>query len=478
MSSSTIEQTRTLSDRIGQTQEELGGLEHNLRAIDREMATLAAQRDRYQLLDDACRSLDKLRELGSEELFWGTQSPAGESARRIHDARLRVESFHAELAHVEQRRESILLGIREGQEVLDILEDDLLEVQEQEELRKAEWLVDRELDDTDLLGRPQVMPWTRGGDDDRRFRKALAACLLLGVLLGSIIPLIDIPFPERNDELDVPERFAKLIRQEQPPEPLPPAVVEPVVQEQPEPEIEPEVVEEAAPVVANVPDKPEVQEAPAPAAPPQEAPPEPAKATGILAFRESFASLADNRPSARLGAQARINNAGEAAVGRSERSMVTAEGPGSSGGINIGSLSRDVGGGGGDGEPIAGVAVTRVASAIQGAGNGNSDRPLAGGAVAGRTDEEIQIVFDRYKAALYRLYNRELRNDPTLRGQMVLRLTIEPNGSVSFCAIQTSDMHAPTLEQQVAERVRTFDFGAKDVPAVTILYPIDFLPAG
>ena len=39
-------------------------------------------------------------------------------------------------------------------------------------------------------------------------------------------------------------------------------------------------------------------------------------------------------------------------------------------------------------------------------------------------------------------------------------------------------MDAPTLSTQVVGRVRTFDFGAKDgIPAVTILYPIDFLPA-
>jgi hypothetical protein len=38
-------------------------------------------------------------------------------------------------------------------------------------------------------------------------------------------------------------------------------------------------------------------------------------------------------------------------------------------------------------------------------------------------------------------------------------------------------MNAPELAQQVVERVRTFDFGAKDVAAVTIVYPIDFLPA-
>ena len=87
-------------------------------------------------------------------------------------------------------------------------------------------------------------------------------------------------------------------------------------------------------------------------------------------------------------------------------------------------------------------------------------------------------MFDRHKAALYRLYNRELRRDPTLQGQMVLRLTIEPDGSVSLCELQSTDMKAPQLSAQVVERVRTFDFGAKEgVLALTILYPIDFLPA-
>ena len=87
-------------------------------------------------------------------------------------------------------------------------------------------------------------------------------------------------------------------------------------------------------------------------------------------------------------------------------------------------------------------------------------------------------MFDRHKAALYRLYNRELRRDPTLKGQMVLRMKIEPDGSVSLCEIQSTDMNAPTLVSQVVGRVKTFDFGAKEgVPTVAILYPIDFLPA-
>jgi hypothetical protein len=199
------------------------------------------------------------------------------------------------------------------------------------------------------------------------------------------------------------------------------------------------------------------------------------KSKGILAFRDSFASSASLRPTAQLGSQARVSSAGENSVGRPQRSMVTTSAPGSSGGINLASISRDVGGGG---QGIGGVEVSRVASSI-GGGGGASGRPTSGGgAYAGRTDEEIQIVFDRYKSALYRLYNRELRKDPTLRGQLVLRMTIQPDGSVSFCQLQSSDMEAPALAQQVVDRVLTFDFGAKeDIVAMTIIYPIDFLPS-
>jgi hypothetical protein len=39
-------------------------------------------------------------------------------------------------------------------------------------------------------------------------------------------------------------------------------------------------------------------------------------------------------------------------------------------------------------------------------------------------------------------------------------------------------MDAPELSAQVVDRVRTINFGAKpEVQALTIVYPIDFLPA-
>jgi len=231
-----------------------------------------------------------------------------------------------------------------------------------------------------------------------------------------------------------------------------------------------------------------------------DAPPQPQQKVGnagILAFKDKLASIAQDKVAPRLGADARYGAADE--VGRaSSRSTLSSTTPGSSGGINTAALSRNVGGGGGGGGAggnggggggggsgggggggggMPGVAVSKATSAIASIGGG--DRPLSrGGAGPSRTDEEIQIVFDRYKASFYRLYNRELRNDPALKGQMVLRLTIEPDGSVSMCVLQSTDMKAPDLATQVVSRVKTINFGAKEgVAALTIVYPIDFLPA-
>jgi uncharacterized membrane protein YgcG len=211
-------------------------------------------------------------------------------------------------------------------------------------------------------------------------------------------------------------------------------------------------------------------------------PPEPSVGrAGILAFKEQFASIAQDEVAPRLGTSARYaatDDGGHA----SSHSALTTNSPGSSGGIDSGSLSRNVGGGGGRGGGGGGMGgpglqVARATSTIAGIGGG--DRPKAHtGLGASRTDEEIQIVFDRYKAAFYRDYNRELRRNPTLQGKMVLRLTIEPDGTVSMCQMQSSDMDSPDLVAQVLNRVRTINFGAKDgVQAVTIVYPIDFLPA-
>ena len=452
-----------LRDQVEQSERIMKVLQRDLRDIDNELDELAKRTHQYDIVLGICASLEKLEEMGAADLFWD-QANEQDSADHLRYARNKIEAFGDEIAEVENRRQTVLDKIGEQNSELDYLHYDLRDAIEREESRRNEWVVQRAANDPQY--REQVMPWARGCEEDERYRKTLGASVLLSLLLGVLISLIDLPVPDLATLQKVQDRVANLVREELPP---PPPVEAPVIPEElndPEPELAEEVAEELElfpenteePMVADV-EQPDTKEQ--------------VRTKGILAFRDSFANRANARPSAQLGSQARISKAGEDAVGRPERAMVTTSAPGSSGGINLSSISRDVGGGG---PGIEGVAVSRVASSIGGAEG--PDRPLSAGAFAGRTDEEIQIVFDRYKAALYRLYNRELRKDPTLRGQIVLRLTIEPDGTVSMCEVQSSDMNAPALSEQVVDRIRNFDFGAKEgIVAMTIIYPIDFLPA-
>jgi len=449
-----------------QSEQQLSHLEQSLRGANDELKSLAEKGHEFDVLGRICRSLEELEDLGSADLFWSSEDDSDARSEKLASAHRKIDEYGAEINRVEARRDSVLEHIGDQNKELDHLHYNLIDIVEQRETRQNEWLVEREVDE--LPNHAQVMPWARGNEEDRRFYKSLGSSLAASVFMAILVGSIAIPILERDRVIEVPERVARLVQQNRAqPQPEP----EPIFQEE-LPEPEPEELAETLPEETT----PEVSNEPAVADNPKVDTKEQVKSKGILAFRDSFASRASLRAGTQLGSHASFSNAGEDAIGRPTRAMVTTNAPGSSGGINLASISRNVGGGGGQG--IEGVQVSRVASSIGSGGNGTSDRPRSGGAFAGRTDEEIQIVFDRYKASLYRLYNRELRKNPTLRGQITLKLTIEPDGSVSFCVTQSSDMNAPMLAEQVVERVIGFDFGAKeDIVAVTIIYPIDFLPA-
>ena len=259
------------------------------------------------------------------------------------------------------------------------------------------------------------------------------------MLLALVFPMIDLPLPDADEIVELPDRIVRMMIKERP---RPPTPAREELQPKPEEQKlaqQPVEKEKPKPVVTD-----EVQPEAVAAAPA-----EPQPEQGILAFRDKLAAIKESRVSDRIGVK-HVNAADDNAAGRPERSMLTTNSPGSSGGINA-ALSRNASSGGGGGGGMKGVPVGRATSAIAAIGGG-SDRPKArSGPGLSRTDEEIQIVFDRYKASFYRLYNRELRNDPTLKGQMVLRLTIEPDGSVSMCMLQSSDMNAPELSAQVVD---------------------------
>src|SRR5260370_2535656 len=99
---------------------------------------------------------------------------------------------------------------------------------------------------------------------------------------------------------------------------------------------------------------------------------------GILAFKDKFASLAQDSVVVPVGADARHVAADD--VGRpSARSLLTGNTPGLSGGINLASLSRSVGGGGGGG----GGGGNRGGG---GGGRGARERRGGGGGGGGRRE--------------------------------------------------------------------------------------------
>ena len=443
---------------LGTQQESIDALVGNLRSLDAQLEALTTERNQHRLMHQVCDALDELSELGGAQLFWGTAEAVTTSVSQLGRVRERVVAFETRVGELEARRQSTREQINQEQYRAGLIEDELFEAQEEEEQRRQEWIVERDI--AGLHTRPLTMPWTWGGEDDRRFQKSLlgtlGVCLLLALLL-SLIRLPLAPPPEETPPEQVLHITMALPRPLPPPRlPLPPkvAVQKPIEKPTPQQARKPPTEEPVKPAVET---------------------PEPPKPAGLMAFKSQLAALADTKIDPALGAKAAVNNANSSA-GTPERAMLTTSAPGSSGGINLAAVSRGLGpGGGSERNAIQGGALTQASSGIGSAAA--ASRPVSGGPGPGRTDEEIQIVFDRHKAQLYRLYNLELRRDPTLQGKMILRLTIEPDGSVSMCMLHGSNMNAPDLAAQVVDRVKTFNFGAKVVPPVTIIYPIDFLPA-
>ena len=192
----------------------------------------------------------------------------------------------------------------------------------------------------------------------------------------------------------------------------------------------------------------------------------------FMPFAEDLAALADSDVVERVADNRLLTSSVGVAV-RNERAMITSKVGAASRGINTANMSRNTGGTG-----LGDRSTTQVSSPVAGLGQsaGGARRSGSSGK-ASRSREEIELVFDMNKGAIFALYNRALRIDPSLEGKLVLRLTIAPSGEVTFCEIVSSELGDEDLERKLVQRIRMFRFEAKDVEAITTTKPIDFFPA-
>jgi len=294
------------------------------------------------------------------------------------------------------------------------------------------------------------LPWTANEDQERRFRRMLAVAIAAWLVLAIVTQLM--PAPERPIAQPLPEEVVKLVLTPPPPPP------KPVEEKKPEP-------------------KPVVQPKPV-VPPPVVDKTEQARKKAQKALNLVKDELEDLRAALKPEdlASAKALNPKVDGPARAERSLVTSNLTGGSGGINTAALSAGFGSGPGS---LHGHATMQgVQSFADQIRKDHADAQRTGSSgKASRSREEIEMVFDRNKAAIYALYNRALRDNPQLQGKVVVELTILPTGEVTDCKILSSELKNEELEHKLVARIKMFRFDDKDVETITTTKPIDFFPA-
>ncbi len=294
--------------------------------------------------------------------------------------------------------------------------------------------------------RSYELPWELDPEDRERLRRVVLTGFALLALFGVILPFIHLP-PLVQAPTEVPERLARLMVQEKPKPPPP------VPQVKPKPETKPVPVPKPEDRVAEARRK--------------------ASHSGLLKFQDELADLRRDVDLTQLGQTHNLQGA-VSQDSHAERSLIASNvGVGSSGIVTTAIASRGFGTGAGS---LGNYQAGNVSSRIAQAGHGEATARGASGKPS-RSEEEIALIFDRNKGAIYALYGRALREQPDLQGKLVLEFTIAPSGEVTECHVVSSELHDADLERKIVARVMLFRFEAKDVATITTTKPIEFVPA-
>lgn len=453
MITSLQDEQKQLAGRLHSAEGNTRSLLDQIRDADNELNRAEALRPKYMALQSTRDSLLHLVEVDAGSLYWGESYSRDQAQQQIDALDRRLRDYEYKIASILEKRGQLQRRLQYIHAKINVLNDEIMELQERALELENEYVIERE--EKLRQFRPLTMPWSGDKKDERHFRLAVRVAILISVLLGGIVPMIEIPMPDQSVAKEIPKRFAELVvKKKIPPKPKPVQKPNKIKQAQNKPK-------------QHRPRK----DVPKPSSRVAKAARKKAERSGILAFKNDFAQLTEIPLESKLGAKAKLVNKGQKGKQR-RRQLVASRASTGSSGIDTAGIGRNVNGN----RDVGKVAFTHIESGI--GDMIDADAPIQSGARPTRSDEEIQIVFDRYKAALYRIYNRELRKNPTLQGKIVLRITIEPDGSVSKCSVESSELKAPKLERKIIARVKKFNFGAKQgVTQITILYPIEFLPA-
>lgn len=298
------------------------------------------------------------------------------------------------------------------------------------------------------------LPWVEY-QEDRSFRRFAIILLLLFLGAGFVLDSIELPEVEQKALVDISPRLAKLILEKQKIKP-PPKIEKPKEVKKKKPEKKKEIPKKKEKKKVKKKDAREV-----------------AKQSGLIALSDE---LEDLRESFDLDDVLKLpqKTTGKKEIKIASASdLLTSTAQQTSGGIKTDTLNRTL-----KTSELTQRQTTKVESKIE-----TNATKLAKASTTQkssakrRSADEIERVFQQNKGGIFNLYNRALRKNPSLAGQVLVELTIAPNGSVTSVNILSSELGDEKLERKLVLKIKKFKFTKANVAEITVTYPIDFLPS-
>jgi len=87
--------------------------------------------------------------------------------------------------------------------------------------------------------------------------------------------------------------------------------------------------------------------------------------------------------------------------------------------------------------------------------------------LSGLPKDVINAVVQRHRAEIRQCYEAARQRSPRLRGKVVVKFNIQPNGIVSYAGVKESTTGDPQLSRCIVSRVRSWRFPKPEAPVVT-----------
>jgi len=309
-----------------------------------------------------------------------------------------------------------------------------------------------------LTVEPQL-PWDKSTKAEKQFQLIVLILLSSALVFSWLVSTLVLPAKGRY-KAEIPERMVKMVLEQKKKIVIPPP---PPPEPEPEPEPEKKKPEEKKPV-----EQKPVEKKPEKKIPDREKAREVAQQQ--MAVFDALADLRDITPIDKID-QNRQLSIGDTKAKTVERDMITNNARKSSGGVRVGTASSGIAGtgltGGGSQMVTSNLALTRQKQKNRANVSGKAQRP----------SENIEQHMDLNKSAFFALYNRALRRNPGMEGEVIFKITILASGKVSKVSIVSSGLDNAKLEAKLKARIRLINFGALKVETWSDKYRMTFLPS-